>query len=156
MARATFGAGCFWGVEATFQAVEGVTSTEVGYAGGDKDQPSYEDVCTGTTNHAEVVDITFDPEIVSFRALLAIFWANHNPTTLNSQGPDFGTQYRSVIFTHDQLQMDEAEASKATEDASGNHSAPIVTIIEPFGSYWPAEDYHQKYLDKRGQTVCHV
>lgn len=155
-ARATFGAGCFWGVEATFQAIEGVTATEVGYAGGDKDEPTYEDVCTGTTNHAEVVDVTFDPDVVSYGQLLAVFWANHDPTTVNSQGPDFGTQYRSAIFTHDDAQAAEAETSKTTEGASGRFAGPIVTIIEPFASYWPAEDYHQKYLDRRGQTVCHI
>ncbi len=156
MARATFGAGCFWGVEATFQATQGVTATEVGYAGGDKDEPTYEDVCSGRTGHAEVVDVSFDPDVVSYQQLLAVFWANHDPTTMNSQGPDFGSQYRSVIFTQDDEQMAEAEASKAAEDGSGRFSGPIVTIIQPFGSYWPAEEYHQKYLDKRGQTVCHV
>ena len=156
MALATFGAGCFWGVEATFQQIDGVTATEVGYAGGKLDNPTYEEVCTDTTGHAEVVRIDFDPEQVSYEALLNIFWDNHNPTTLNRQGPDVGHQYRSVIFYHDEDQKRTAEKSKMELDQSGRFNTPIVTAIEAAASYFPAEAYHQKYLQKRGQTVCHI
>lgn len=156
MATATFGAGCFWGVEADFQKVEGVTATEVGYAGGTTDNPSYEDICTGSTGHAEVVRLEFDPEIVSFEALLDVLWGAHNPTTMNRQGPDRGTQYRSVIFFHDEPQQRAAESSKAALEASGRFSDPVVTAIEPAGSYFAAEDYHQKYFQKQGIAACPV
>lgn len=154
MATATFGAGCFWGVEADFQKVEGVTATEVGYAGGSTENPSYEDICTGETGHAEVVQLEFDPAIVSFEALLQVLWGCHDPTTLNRQGPDRGTQYRSVIFCHDEAQRQAAEASKAALDASGRFPDPAVTAIEPAGSYYAAEDYHQKYFEKQGIAAC--
>ncbi len=156
MATATFGAGCFWGVEADFQKVEGVTATEVGYAGGAAGNPSYEDVCTGETGHAEVVRLEFDPAIVSFEALLQVLWNGHDPTTMNRQGPDRGTQYRSVVFFHDEVQRQAAEASKAALDASGRFSAPVVTAIEPASSYYAAEDYHQKYFEKQGIAACPV
>lgn len=156
MATATFGAGCFWGVEADFQKVEGVTATEVGYAGGSTENPSYEDVCTGETGHAEVVQLKFDPAIVSFEALLQVLWNSHDPTTTNRQGPDRGTQYRSVIFCHDEAQRQAAQASKAALDASGRFSDPAVTAIEPAGSYYAAEDYHQKYFEKQGIAACPV
>lgn len=156
MATATFGAGCFWGVEADFQKVEGVTATEVGYAGGSTGNPSYEDICTGETGHAEVVRLEFDPAIVSFEALLQVLWNSHDPTTMNRQGADRGTQYRSVIFFHDEAQRQAAEASKAALDASGRFSDPAVTAIEPVGSYYAAENYHQKYFEKQGIAACPV
>lgn len=154
--KATFGAGCFWGVEATFRAVKGVTNATVGYAGGKTDKPSYEDVCTDETGHAEVVQVEFDPEQVSYRDLLNIFWTNHDPTTLNRQGPDVGTQYRSVIFYHSPEQKAAAEESKAEMGGSGRFRRPIVTQIEPAPTFWPAEDYHQRYLEKRGLAHCHI
>jgi peptide-methionine (S)-S-oxide reductase len=154
--KATFGAGCFWGVEETFRTLPGVKSTAVGYAGGTKDHPTYEDVCSDETGHAEVVEVEFDPQAIGYGKLLDVFWANHNPTTPNRQGPDVGTQYRSVIFYHSPEQKAEAEASKAALEKSGKHSRPIVTQIEPAPRFWPAEDYHQKYLQKRGQTHCAI
>lgn len=156
MATATFGAGCFWGVEADFQKVAGVTATEVGYAGGTMDNPGYEDICTGSTGHAEVVRLEFDPDVVSFEALLEVLWDAHDPTTMNRQGPDRGTQYRSVIFFHDEAQQKAAEASKAALGASGRFSNPVVTAIESAGSYFVAEDYHQKYFQKQGIAACPV
>lgn len=156
MATATFGAGCFWGVEADFQKVEGVTATEVGYAGGSTENPSYEDICTGETGHAEVVRLEFDPAVVSFETLLDVLWDSHDPTTMNRQGPDRGTQYRSVIFCHDEAQRQAAEAAKAALDASARFSDPAVTAIEPAGSYYAAEDYHQKYFEKQGIAACPV
>lgn len=156
MAKAMFGAGCFWGVEILFQTMDGVLSTEVGYAGGQKQNPTYEEVCTDETGHAEVVLINYDPAIVSYDALLDVFWANHNPTTLNRQGVDEGTQYRSVIFTYNDEQVAVATRSKTALAASGKWAKPIVTIIEPASNYYPAEEYHQKYLDKKGLTSCHI
>jgi len=153
---AIFGAGCFWGVEAAFRAVDGVMATEVGYAGGTIDNPSYEQVCTDTTGHAEVVKVTFDPEEISYEDLLEVFWDSHNPTTLNRQGPDVGRQYRSVIFWADDAQREAAEKSKAKADASGRFSAPIVTAIEPVSTYFPAEEYHQQYFEKQGLAHCPV
>lgn len=153
---ATFGAGCFWGVEETFRKVDGVVDTVVGYMGGTKDQPTYEDVCTDRTGHAEVVQVIYDPSRVSYTNLLEIFWANHNPTTLNQQGPDRGTQYRSVIFFHSNDQKREAEESKAHLESSGKWKNPIVTEIVPAASFWRAEEYHQRYLEKQGLDVCHV
>ena len=150
MAKATFGAGCFWGVEAAFRKVDGVTATSVGYAGGTKENPTYQEVCTGQTGHAEVVQVEYDPERVSFEQLLDVFWANHDPTQLNRQGPDFGTQYRTAIFYHDDDQKAAAEASRDAEQASGRHRGEIVTSIEPAGPYWIAEDYHQQYFEKQG------
>jgi peptide-methionine (S)-S-oxide reductase len=131
-------------------------ATAVGYAGGTKDHPTYEDVCSDETGHAEVVEVEFDPEAISYEKLLDVFWANHNPTTPNRQGPDVGRQYRSVIFYHSPEQKAQAEASKEALEKSGKHSRPVVTQIEPAPHFWPAEDYHQKYLQKRGQTHCAI
>lgn len=156
MAIATFGAGCFWGVEETFRTTDGVTETSVGYCGGTKEQPTYEEVCTGSTGHAEVVQVQFDPETVSFEKLVDIFFDNHNPTQLNMQGPDVGTQYRSVIFFDGDEQKAVAEEKKAALAASGRFKKPIVTLVEPVQAFWPAEDYHQKYLMKRGLSSCHI
>jgi len=154
--KATFGAGCFWGVEETFRTLPGVTASAVGYAGGSTENPSYEDVCTDETGHAEVVQVEFDPAQVSYEKLLEVFFANHNPTTLNRQGPDMGTQYRSVIFYHSPEQKAQAEAAKAKLEASRKFPKPIVTQIEPAPTFWRAEEYHQKYLQKRGRTHCAI
>jgi len=155
MKVATFGAGCFWGVELTFQKTRGVTSTSVGYTGGTTQNPAYEDVCTGQTMHAEVVQVEYDPSIVSFEALLDVFWGCHDPTTLNRQGPDRGTQYRSAIFFHSPEQEASAKASREKAEQSGRFGSPIVTEITPASVYYIAEDYHQKYLEKRGMGSCH-
>ena len=152
--KATFGAGCFWGVEEIFRNLKGVTSTAVGYAGGAKDNPTYEDVCTDETGHAEVVEVEFDPSKISYDELLGVFWSNHNPTALNRQGPDVGTQYRSVIFYHSLAQKAAAQASKEKIGQSGRFRRPIVTQIEPAPKFWRAEQYHQRYLEKRGQSHC--
>ena len=152
--KATFGAGCFWGVEETFRKLKGVTATAVGYAGGTKPNPSYEDVCTDKTGHAEVVEVEFDPSQISYEQLLDVFWSNHNPTTLNRQGPDVGTQYRSVIFYHSPEQKAAAEKSKI--EKSTKFPRPIVTQIEPAPKFWRAEEYHQRYLEKRGQAHCAI
>jgi peptide-methionine (S)-S-oxide reductase len=154
--KATFGAGCFWGVEATFRQINGVTNATAGYAGGTKDNPTYEDVCTDETGHAEVVEVEFDPSQVSYDQLLDVFWSNHNPTTLNRQGPDVGTQYRSVIFYHSPEQKSAAETSKETINKSGRFRQLVVTQIEPAQRFWRAEEYHQRYLEKRGQTHCAI
>ncbi len=156
MAKATFGAGCFWGVEAAFRRLPGVQSTAVGYMGGQVSNPSYEVVCSDQSGHAEVVEIEFDPEQVSYEALLETFWNCHDPTQVNRQGPDFGTQYRSVIFTHDEAQRATAEASRAALADSGRLRRPVATAIEPAGTFWRAEDYHQQYLEKRGLAHCHL
>ncbi len=152
--RATFGAGCFWGVEAAFRRLDGVTATAVGYAGGGVDNPTYEQVCSHQTGHAEVVEVTYDPERVPYEQLLTVFWAEHDPTQLNRQGPDIGDQYRSVIFVHDAEQRLAAEASR--DQVQGRLSRPVVTQIEDAPRFWPAEDYHQRYLEKRGLSSCHV
>ena len=151
MAKATFAAGCFWGVEAAFRKVEGVTSTSVGYIGGTVDKPTYEHVCTGQTGHAEAVEVDFDPSAVSFEKLLDVFWANHDPTQLNRQGPDIGTQYRSAVFVHDAEQEAAARASMAAEQESGRQRGDIVTAITEAPEYWLAEDYHQQYFEKSGR-----
>lgn len=156
MEKATFGAGCFWGVEELFRTIAGVTDTAVGYLGGTLANPTYRDVCTGRTGHAEVVQVTFDPARITYDRLLDIFWANHNPTTPNRQGPDVGTQYRSAIFYHSPEQQTIAIASKERAGASGKFRAPIVTEITPATTFYRAEDYHQKYLQKRGAASCHV
>ena len=153
MANAIFGAGCFWGIEVAFGKVKGVTSTSVGYTGGATDNPTYEQVCTGKTNHAEVVWVEFDPSSVSYEELLDVFWGCHDPTTLNRQGPDRGTQYRSVIYFADPAQ--EAAAIKSKEQNSGRFPNPIVTEITAESKYYIAEDYHQQYLAKRGLENCH-
>jgi len=154
--KATFAAGCFWGVEEIFRQTRGVMDTAVGYTGGKSSQPTYEQVCSGRTGHAEAVDVTFDPDQVSYEALLQIFWENHDPTALNRQGPDVGEQYRSAIFIHSPEQEAAAKASKASLEATGRFRRPIVTQIVPAGTFWRAEDYHQQYLAKRGIRSCHT
>lgn len=156
MEKATFAAGCFWGVEATFRQLPGVKSTCVGYTGGKLENPTYQDVCTNRTGHAEAVEVEYDPAQVSYEQLLDVFWENHDPTQLNRQGPDFGTQYRSAIFYHSPTQQQAAQASKATLDKSGRFSRPIVTEIVPAGTFYLAEAYHQQYLEKRGLASCHI
>ena len=150
--KATFGAGCFWGVEAAFRQLDGVTKTEVGYEGGTLENPTYEDVCSHTTGHAEVVQVTYDPERISYEDLLQVFWHKHDPTQLNRQGWDVGDQYRSVVFFHDDEQREAAERSKTDEQA--NHARPVVTLVEPVQTFYVAEDYHQQYLEKRGRSTC--
>jgi peptide-methionine (S)-S-oxide reductase len=152
--KATFAAGCFWGVEADFRQLQGVTATAVGYTGGSLPTPSYEDVCTGKTGHAEAVEVEFDPARLSYEELLETFWQSHDPTTLNRQGPDVGTQYRSAIFFHSPEQQTAAIASK--ERVQGNTSKPIVTEIIPASEFYRAEEYHQRYLEKRGQATCAI
>ena len=157
MEKAIFGAGCFWGVEAAFRAVDGVQEAISGYSGGSVEDPDYQQVCSGQTNHAEVVEVTFDPEKVSYETLLETFWNCHNPTQVNRQGPDIGTQYRSVIFTIGPAQEQAARSSRDALEASGKWSAPIATKIEEAGTFWPAEDYHQRYFEKRGiKPTCHI
>ena len=152
MKKATFGAGCFWGVESAFRKVDGVTETAVGYAGGTTGDPSYEDVCGGQTGHAEVVQVDYDPARVSYDDMLDLFWAIHDPTTLNRQGPDIGTQYRSAIFFHDAEQEAQARASLERLRLAGRHDRDIVTEITPAPAFYRAEEYHQQYFDKRGQA----
>jgi peptide-methionine (S)-S-oxide reductase len=152
METATFAAGCFWGVEAAFRRLAGVQSTRVGYIGGSNAKPTYREVCTDRTGHAEAVEVTYDPAVISFNDLLEVFWTNHNPTTLNRHGPDVGSQYRSAIFFHSPEQEAEARASRDT--AQGRFARPIVTEIVTAPEFWPAEDYHQQYLEKRGLTHC--
>ncbi len=152
---AMFGAGCFWGVEETFRQVPGVVDAVVGYAGGNTPNPTYEQVCSDATGHAEVVRVTFDPSVVSYGALLDVFWASHNPTLVNRQGPDIGSQYRSVIFTFSPEQQRIAEASKAKLDRSGKWKEPIATEIVPEKPFTKAEEYHQQYLRKHGRSSCH-
>lgn len=150
MDKALFAAGCFWGVEVAFRAVPGVTATAVGYAGGTQAEPTYEDVCRGGTGHTETVEVEFDPERVSYEALLEVFWNCHDPTQLNRQGPDVGTQYRSAIFPLDAEQESAARASLSEMEGSGRFPRPIVTEIVPATTFWMAEDYHQQYVEKRG------
>jgi peptide-methionine (S)-S-oxide reductase len=156
MPEATFAAGCFWGIEAAFRQTEGVLDTTVGYSGGDYENPSYRDVCTGKTGHAEVVRVVYDPERVSYEELLDVFWNEHNPTTKNRQGWDIGTQYRSAIFFHDDEQKAIATASRDKLEASGKHRKPIVTEITQASKFYPAEEYHQRYLEKRGLATCTI
>jgi peptide-methionine (S)-S-oxide reductase len=156
MAKAIFAAGCFWGVEDAFRQVKGVTSTTVGYTGGTVKNPSYRDVCSNTTGHAEAVEVEFDPKQVSYDQLLNVFWQSHDPTTLNRQGPDVGTQYRSAIFFEDADQEAAARKSKAELEKSGLFKRPIVTEIKPASEFWRAEDYHQQYFEKRGVKSCHI
>jgi peptide-methionine (S)-S-oxide reductase len=156
METATFGAGCFWGVEESFRQIPGVLDTAVGYLGGSTANPTYQDVCTDETGHAEVVQVTYDPAKVSYDQLLNVFWESHDPTTLNRQGPDIGTQYRSAIFFHSPEQERLARASKEKMQASGKFRRPIVTEITPASTFYRAEDYHQKYLAKRGLSHCHI
>lgn len=154
--KATFGAGCFWGVEAAYRQIPGVKTTRVGYLGGTMENPTYRDVCSGRTGHAEVVEVAFDPERVTYDDLLTVFWENHDPTTLNRQGPDVGTQYRSAIFYHDDEQKETAIASKDEREKSGKYRGPIVTEITAVSPFYEAEDYHQQYLEKRGLSTCHI
>jgi methionine-S-sulfoxide reductase len=153
---ATFAAGCFWGVEALFQQVRGVLETKVGYTGGTAPNPSYAQVCTGTTGHAEAVQIKYDPKVVSYRELLSIFWRMHDPTTPNRQGPDIGTQYRSAIFYHNEEQRIAAEESREEYDRSGAIARKAVTQIVPASEFFEAEEYHQDYFAKQGSVPCHV
>ena len=154
---ATFAAGCFWGVEAAFRQVEGVTATRVGYTGGRTDHPRYEQVCSGRTGHAEAVEVRYDPGRVSYPELLSLFWSIHDPTQLNRQGPDIGTNYRSAIFVHSDEQRTLAETSRAELQRSGRYGRQqIVTEIVPAGTFWPAEDYHQQYFEKRGFAGCQL
>ncbi len=154
--KATFGAGCFWGVEATFRRVKGVIDTAVGYAGGTLENPTYQDVCSKQTGHAEVVEVIYDPDQVSYGEMLEVFWNNHNPTTLNRQGLDVGSQYRSAIFFHTPEQQTVAQASLERLDRSGRFRRSIVKEITPASTFYRAEDYHQKYLEKRGLAHCHI
>jgi peptide-methionine (S)-S-oxide reductase len=156
MQKATFAAGCFWGVEAEFRQIKGVKQTAVGYSGGTLESPSYGDVCSGRTGHAEAVEVEYDPAEVSYDDLLKVFWENHDPTTLNKQGPDVGTQYRSAIFYHDEAQRAAALESKEKLASSGRYRNPIVTEITPAAQFYLAEDYHQQYLEKRGLATCKI
>ena len=152
---ATFGAGCFWGIEAKFRMIPGVGDAIVGYAGGKTENPTYKEVCTDKTGHAEVVQVTFDPKKVSYETLIEAFWHMHDPTQVNRQGPDYGTQYRTAIFYHSPEQKAAAEKSKAALNASRKFNKPIATEITPAGPFWKAEEYHQRYLEKRGAASCH-
>src|SRR3954463_11504428 len=154
--KALFAAGCFWGVEAAFRQIKGVISTSVGYTGGSYNDPSYRDVCSGRTGHAEAVQVVYDPSRVKYEDLLKAFWENHDPTTLNRQGPDVGTQYRSAIFYLTPEQQATALDSKARLESSHSFRRPIVTEIIPASEFYPAEDYHQQYLEKRGLSTCHI
>jgi len=156
MAKATFAAGCFWGVEDTFRQVKGVNDVTVGYTGGQTKDPTYKQVCTDRTGHAEAVEIDFDPKKVSYRELLAVFFQSHDPTQWNRQGPDYGSQYRSEIFFHDADQEAEAKEAKQALEKSGIFKKPIVTLIEPAASFYRAEEYHQRYFEKNGIRSCHL
>ncbi len=156
MDKAAFGAGCFWGVEEAFRTLPGVTATTVGYMGGHTQNPTYKEVCTDTTGHAEVVLVEFDVAQITYEQLLEVFFTNHNPTEVNRQGPDVGTQYRSVIYTYNEAQEVAATTARDTLAASGKFKKPIATAIEPAPVFYPAEDYHQQYLKKRGMASCHI
>ncbi len=155
MEKATFAAGCFWGVESAFRTVDGVIDTQVGYIGGETKNPTYKDVCTGRTGHAEAIEITFTPAVITYKQLVELFWRLHDPTQVNRQGPDFGTQYRSAIFYHTPEQKTVAEESKAALNASGKYKNPVATHISAAGSFFRAEEYHQRYFEKNGGPVCH-
>jgi peptide-methionine (S)-S-oxide reductase len=156
MAKATFAAGCFWGVEVDFRQIKGVTSTAVGYTGGQTKDPTYKQVCADSTGHAEAVEVEFDPSKVSYQELLAVFFQSHDPTQLNRQGPDYGSQYRSAIFYHDAEQEAAAREAKASLDKAGVFKRPIVTEICPAPEFYRAEDYHQQYFEKQGIRSCHI
>ena len=156
MAKASFAAGCFWGVEAAFRQVEGVLETAVGYSGGRTENPTYESVCSGRTGHAETVEVEYDPAKVKYDQLLDVFWENHDPTTLNRQGPDVGEQYRSAIFFQTPEQEAAAIASKENREKSGRYKRPIVTEIKPASTFYRAEGYHQRYLEKHGLAHCRI
>ena len=151
MAKATFAAGCFWGVESAFRDLPGVTNATVGYIGGTVDHPTYQQVCTGRTGHAEAVEVEFDPDRIAFGQLLDAFFELHDPTQVNRQGPDIGTQYRTAVFTHDEAQAEAARATIRRLDASGRFRRPIATAVVPAPTFWPAEEYHQQYEAKRGR-----
>tara|TARA_Y100001960_G_C14372110_1_gene679611 strand:- start:102 stop:569 length:468 start_codon:yes stop_codon:yes gene_type:complete len=155
MSIATFGAGCFWGVESAFRKLKGIAQTTVGYSGGNLPNPTYEQICTGRTGHAEVVRVEYEPKMISYQTLLTTFWTCHDPTQVNRQGPDIGTQYRTVIYFHDDIQKDLAESSKKRLEDSNSFSLPIATKIEPASVFFRAEEYHQQYLKKRGLDRCH-
>ncbi len=155
MEKATFAAGCFWGVESAFRTVDGVVDAQVGYVGGEAENPAYREVCSGRTGHAEALEITFDPEVISYKQLVELFWRVHNPTQVNRQGPDVGTQYRSAIFYHSPEQKVIAEKSKDALAASGKWRKSITTEIVPAATFWRAEEYHQRYFEKNGGPVCH-
>ena len=154
--KATFAAGCFWGVESAFRQVSGVIDTQVGYTGGKTEEPTYKEVCTDTTGHAEAIEITFDPDKVSYRTLVELFFKMHDPTQVNRQGPDVGTQYRSAIFYHSPEQKVAAEAAKAALAKSGKYKKPVATQILPAGPFYRAEEYHQRYFEKNGGPACHI
>jgi len=154
--KAVFAAGCFWGVESAFRQIVGVVDTQVGYTGGKTADPTYQDVCTDTTGHAEAIEITFDPAKVSYEKLLDFFWRMHDPTQIDRQGPDVGTQYRSAIFYHSPQQKAAAEASESALDKSGKYKKPIATQILPAGPFYRAEEYHQRYFEKNGGPACHI
>jgi peptide-methionine (S)-S-oxide reductase len=154
--KATFAAGCFWGVEEEFRKFDGVVDTAVGYEGGHTEKPSYKDVCTDSTGHAEVVQVEYDPPKISYQRLVELFFSAHDPTQVNRQGPDYGTQYRSAIFVHTPEQAKIASDTKAALDASGKFRKPIATEILPAQTFWRAEEYHQQYLAKRGMSHCHI
>jgi len=156
MQKATFAAGCFWGVEAAFRQIPGVISTRVGYIGGKTENPTYKEVCTDRTGHAEAVEVEFEPTKVAYNDLLKVFWENHDPTQVNRQGPDWGTQYRTAIFYHSPEQQAQAEASKQALEKAHRYAKPIATQIVPAVTFYPAEDYHQQYLEKRGLATCHI
>ena len=156
MEKATFAAGCFWGVEATFRQLPGVILTRVGYIGGHTENPTYKQVCTDGTGHAEAVEVEFDPQKIGYGDLLKVFWENHDPTQVNRQGPDWGTQYRSAIFYHSPEQQAQAQASKESLERSHQYAKPIATQIVPAPTFYEAEQYHQQYLEKRGLASCHV
>jgi peptide-methionine (S)-S-oxide reductase len=153
---AIFAAGCFWGVEAAFRQTPGVMATAVGYTGGTTADPTYREVCSGRTGHAEAVEVAYDPARVSYERLLQVFWENHDPTQVNRQGPDYGTQYRSAVFFRTPEQQTAAQASKARLEQSGRYRRPIATEITPASAFYPAEEYHQQYLEKRGLASCHI
>jgi len=154
--KAVFGAGCFWGVEARFCELSGVLDTAVGYEGGELEHPTYKEVCTDRTGHAEVVEVTFDPSRLSYESLLDTFFSLHDPTQVNRQGPDWGSQYRSVLFATTEAQLREAKAKVAELNASGAYRLPIATQVLPSTTFWKAEEYHQRYLEKRGMVSCHI
>jgi len=155
MEKAVFAAGCFWGVESAFRTVDGVIDAQSGYIGGTTENPTYKEVCSGRTGHAEAVEITFDPSVISYKELMELFWRVHNPTQVNRQGPDVGTQYRSAIFFQTLEQKATAEQSKAALEASGKYKKPVATQIVPAGSFYRAEEYHQRYFEKTGRPTCH-